>query len=328
MTYLNIFRKGAYGIVRNVYHQRESCFLALKYLINDERESLGSIIEEIRRESFILEKIQDIKSEKLLKFYGLKKDTKLKNSLVLMMESGEATVGDLLKLNLKFTTQEVLYILKDLIDQMVILQEHGICNRDIRPDNFMIVEGRKNELSVKLSDFGASCIVKGGVKNFIYIKELIEFTPFYAAPEVIEITDKTFDKIYYNPFQADIFSLGKSLPFMLKDGENSKEIEEIIALMLIKEPESRITPSQLQKKLQLPQYSDNMKVPIELQQYIIKFRKNRDQKLTLQDKLKKHLDDLNLYIEINDHDAAQQIVDIIEKILIQKKMMSIKMKNY
>ena len=155
LRYLEILGEGGFGIVRKAYDIQKTIFLAIKYLKMDKSKTL---IKEIAGEDFILNKIRQIKSPSLLQYYGLQKDPKSEENLMLVMESGETTLENLLKQNLKFNQNELFFILYDLTNQLVLLQLNGICNRDIKPDNFIIVKNPENgRYCFKVADFGIGC---------------------------------------------------------------------------------------------------------------------------------------------------------------------------
>lgn len=88
------------------------------------------------------------------------------------------------------------------------MHEQGVAHRDIKPENLLL--SHKNEL--KITDFGLSTVAQ---KNPLGMNRKIAKTmcgsAFYAAPEIwsLDITGP------YNPFDADIWSIGVVLYAML-----------------------------------------------------------------------------------------------------------------
>lgn len=74
--------------------------------------------------------------------------------------------------------------------------EHGLCHRDIKPQNILLKRGENGILSVRVADFGLSGFSGG--------------TPLYNPPE------STIGSI---PFASDIYSLGITMLFSMFESE-------------------------------------------------------------------------------------------------------------
>ena len=140
LKYLEFLGKGAFGVVQKAYDIRSCSFLAFKYCQPKESQSLEEVWEEIGPEDHILKKIEEIQNPCFLRYFGIKKDSLCEKNMVLVMESGEMTVEDLLKADIRLTVGEALYIFNELVDQFETLQQNGIANRDVKPANVIIVQ--------------------------------------------------------------------------------------------------------------------------------------------------------------------------------------------
>ncbi|CAK72854.1 unnamed protein product (macronuclear) [Paramecium tetraurelia] len=69
------------------------------------------------------------------------------------------------------------------------LHQLGFFHRDVKPENFVYINGPTNEMTIKLIDFG---LVKENKENSAYTN--INGTPFYMAPEVSEEGNRLFNK--------------------------------------------------------------------------------------------------------------------------------------
>ena len=104
------------------------------------------------------------------------------------------------KNNHPYTEEEIITIIKEIIDSLYYLQVNNIAHRDIKPRNILIYD---NNL-FKLADFGEAKVV-----NMIGNKELgtLRGTELYMAPVLFNSLDKE-DILEYNPYKSDVFSLG------------------------------------------------------------------------------------------------------------------------
>ena len=287
LKYLEILGEGGFGIVRKAYNIQTTSFLAIKYYKMDKSKSL---IENIIGEDFLLKKIKEIDNPLLLQYYGLKKDPKSEGNLVVIMESGETTLQNLIENNFTFSQDELLFILDNLVNQLVLLQKNGICNRDIKPDNVIIVKNsQNNDYNFKIADFGIGCYIETKNKFLISISQFSACTKKFASPEAMKIFKGDYDDWeFYDPFLSDVYSLGISLQIMMDSSQNNQELQEILKLMLVEQPQKRISLFQLQSLLKQKNFQSMMKFPDKIGKYISEWKTNKDKGITFERKLQKY----------------------------------------
>ena len=102
-----------------------------------------------------------------------------------------------------------------LSDALSFLHHHHIVHFDIKPANIFLDKYNR----VKLGDFGLSEEFKPGIKCLTF-----RGTQSYAAPEVIR-------RIPYDPYKADIYSLGLTLYFFITGKHVFKSYHSIQSFM-------------------------------------------------------------------------------------------------
>ena len=102
-------------------------------------------------------------------------------------------------MNLFYTENELLYIMKQIIKTLSLLQKNHITHRDIKPQNIMIVNGK-----FKLCDFGnGRKIRKEG-----YLIQKVGGSEMYMSPILFKGLHSKLPHVKHNTFKSDVFSLG------------------------------------------------------------------------------------------------------------------------
>ena len=217
---LETLGEGGYGKVRKAYNKKLEKYVAIKTFKIDDKKPIFDILEEIKFEDDLLMSVEMIrkkhKNSQFLEYYGIYKDPQgnKADSLLLEMESGIATLDDILSVGKSYNCEEIFYVLRRLVKGYSILQENGIANRDIKAQNIILVENGLEEDSgfdYRISDFGIGCKLPINCDS-LSSKEIKGLTKQYVSPEIIEILtlfskDKDFQQ-NYNPFKSDVYSLG------------------------------------------------------------------------------------------------------------------------
>lgn len=144
--------------------------------------------------------------------------------------SGETLAAEL-EQGKKFTAEQVRNIALQICEALIVLHEHGILHRDIKPGN-IIVQGS----SVWLIDFGAAK-AEGSTKEH---DTVILGTPGFAPPEQYGFT--TTDA------RSDIYAVGKTMEILCGSSRNAK-LCKIIAGCTAFDPQKRIASAAELKKL-------------------------------------------------------------------------------
>ena len=209
--------EGGFGSVRKAYNKRKNEFIAVKTFKNLEKLPPKMYNKIILEEARLLQSIEKIRLMKIdnyqyfLKFYGLYRNSAKTNTLILNMESGIATLEDVLRAGKKYPLSELLYVIKRITEALFLLEENGIANRDVKPSNIILVDNpfQENRYYYKISDFGLGCKLEKGVCT-VELEGLLGCTEEYAAPEVRKFCKKAINHKgdIYNPFLSDVFSLG------------------------------------------------------------------------------------------------------------------------
>ena len=188
--------------------------------------------------------------ENSVKFYL---DYEDENFYILVFEKCDETLESLLGRKQKFTSQEILDIMKGLNKVFKYMINNGLLHRDIKPKNIMIkyIDKDKTKYIPKITDYGFSRELKNGLAG-----TFIGSGP-YKAPE-IKINENGEETKYGN--KSDLFSIGVMMyelyfnkyPFgnslygiIYKDKKEKdcedKNLDDLINRLLIIDPEKRIS---------------------------------------------------------------------------------------
>lgn len=267
--WLDVLGEGSFGMVKKAYDVKVNGFIAVKF--QDTRKNPEESFEQIILEDHLLQTVEEIRKkdvqakEYLLKYDGIFSDSDAPETLIMQMESGCATVYDLLLAGKKYTCEEMMYLVPKITQGFLKLEENGIANRDVKPQNIILVEDNENKDNpgyfYKIADFGIGCHIKKAEseenkaqdEKFIGFNTCSAFTEAFAAPEL----DKLDEEDIYNPFLADVYSLGITFLKMIDirwtkslvlEGEfdssnelkeNYKSLIEVLKGMLQVNPEDR-----------------------------------------------------------------------------------------
>jgi serine/threonine protein kinase len=103
------------------------------------------------------------------------------------------------KTHIYYSEQELINIMKQIVNTFALLQKNLITHRDIKPQNIMIVDGK-----FKICDFGNARILK---KDGI-LYQRIRGSEMYMSPILFRGLHTKEAQVKHNTFKSDVFSLG------------------------------------------------------------------------------------------------------------------------
>ena len=243
--------KGGYGFVEKYFDYEKKEFVAFKFIKNDDSDEIAG---QIITEKCILEEVNKLHHPSFVKFYGLFLHSQT-NRFVFSMEYGLANMSKVLNImkdnDLKFEYENILYIVKILVNAFLSAQNSNIVNRDIKPSNIILTENKDGDLDWKIIDFGIGCILPEGVTK-IPLSTITGLTKSFVAPEInkfLKQPSKTeeipeyMENELYDPYKADVFSLGKTILDISKRNlsEFPQGLRELLKKMLEEDPKNRFS---------------------------------------------------------------------------------------
>ena len=160
-----------------------------------------------QKETQIFKMIEELNLSTNIKFYesgfdDLTLDGYTKKKMYIIIEYGSkgSLFDSLINTKSGFTEDVCQYILLNLINCVDALHKKGICHRDLKTENIVLVG---DNYDIKLIDFGFAAKYVDKENKPKLLKKSVG-TKYYAAPEILE------NKRYNGP-KADIFSLGAIL---------------------------------------------------------------------------------------------------------------------
>jgi serine/threonine protein kinase len=103
------------------------------------------------------------------------------------------------KYHMFYKENELMKIMKQIVETFSFLQKSRITHRDIKPQNIMIVNGR-----FKICDFGNARILK----KEGYVVQRIRGSEMYMSPVLFRGFHAKMPQVKHNTFKSDVFSLG------------------------------------------------------------------------------------------------------------------------
>ena len=166
-----------------------------------------SEISTFQKETQIFKMFEQLNIQTNVKFYessigDFTQNGQTKKKMYIIQEYGSkgCLFDALIKTKTGFTEDVCQYILLNLLNCVDALHKEGICHRDLKTENIVLVG---DNYDIKLIDFGFAAKYVDKENKPKLLKKSVG-TKYYAAPEILE------NKRYNGP-KADIFSLGAIL---------------------------------------------------------------------------------------------------------------------
>ncbi|CAD8098168.1 unnamed protein product [Paramecium sonneborni] len=216
---------GTFGQVFASLDQKTGKKYALKFIGYDDESDQDPEFKAAVREIVIMQTLSQTNCQGLLKIYDIYPCIKDDNKyLVIVMELCDCNLMELLKVRVeenktKWTDEELLYILHQLIEGFVIMKKHNVTHRDIKPQNILYCQADK---SYKIADLGGAKFLKPKQTQL----NTVRGSPAYWAPEIYFFCDLQKDKegrffvgkqhLNYDPYTSDVYSVGITFLLMRK----------------------------------------------------------------------------------------------------------------
>jgi serine/threonine protein kinase len=215
----------------------QRCSCALKIVDKNEfwrrvvkgRERADTLVRELSVQSTLTAKCGQIPT-----FLKLRSFFETSDNVVLELELLEGTdLFDYISQEGMLKEEEAALITQDILQSLEAMNRVGLAHRDLKPANILMCNREKDNVSVKVGDFGMS--------TFVGVDGLLRGrcgTPGYVAPEILTASSGVG---YGN--KVDMFSAGVILYVMLCGyepyyGESEKALVDANKLAIVDFPES------------------------------------------------------------------------------------------
>jgi hypothetical protein len=199
ITYIKSIGQGSFGVIYLVEEKNNRKQYALKrVLCND--------IDQILKHKNEFELSFSLNHPNLIKIYNIlfKYLDMTTYLLFVLMEKAETDWNSEIiqrkKENYYYTEDELINIMKQLVNVLVYFQKNNIAHRDIKPQNILIFDGN----IYKISDLGEA-------KNTNNINRVatLKGNQFFMSPSLFfSLKNNGNQKVRHNIFKSDVFSLG------------------------------------------------------------------------------------------------------------------------
>ncbi|XP_030514533.1 calcium-dependent protein kinase 18-like [Rhodamnia argentea] len=212
-------------------------------------------VEDVKREVKILQALTG--HENVVQFYNAFEDDSYVYIVMELCEGGELLDQILSKKDSRYTEKDAAVVVRQMLKVAAQCHLHGLVHRDMKPENFLF-KSKKEESSLKATDFGLSDFIKPGKK----FQDIVG-SAYYVAPEVLKrksgpesdvwsigvITyillcgrrpfwDKTEDGIFKEVLKSKPDFRRKPWPSI------SSSAKDFVKKLLVKDPRARLTAAQ------------------------------------------------------------------------------------
>jgi serine/threonine-protein kinase len=192
---------GGMGSVFEARHEVLGSSVALKFL-HPELARRQGLVQRFLQEARVSAKIQSLHVVRVTDVEQTGEGLPFIVMEFLNGKSLQALYEELYRNQKRLTFEDGLRYAMQILDGLEAAHEEGVVHRDLKPDNVMIVSGKRGESVVKLLDFGiAKLKINGELYKGLTRPGVIMGTPEYMAPEQVFSADQV-------DARADIFSCG------------------------------------------------------------------------------------------------------------------------
>jgi len=200
ISYIRPIGQGSYGVIYLVEEKNKKTQYALKSILCND-------LEQILKHKKEFELSYSLSHNNFIKIYNalFKYLDMTTYMLYILMERGESDwnteIENRAKINNYYTENELIKILKQLVDVLTYFQKNNIAHRDIKPQNILVF---KNNIC-KITDLGEA---KDAKKN-IQLATL-KGSQYFMSPNLFFAFkyNGSNHKVVHNIFKSDVFSLG------------------------------------------------------------------------------------------------------------------------
>ena len=204
-TYLDPIGEGSYGkiyLVQNTYNKTK--YAIKKIICHDLKE-----VKQIQREIELVHSKSHPNIMKIIKVQYKALDITTYSIYVLMelaISDWNKEIKRRAKKKLLYKENEIIYILNQIIDALLYLENEGIAHRDIKPQNILLFQNN----IFKVADFGEA-------KKFNDISQecTLRGSELYMSPILYNGLKLCQKDVIHNAFKSDVFSLSFCLIYAL-----------------------------------------------------------------------------------------------------------------
>ena len=197
------------GVIAKFYEPTTCRFLALKFYKDEE----SGVKYHVLLERMIMVEVLKVSASNFSQFQGIfhNKDS---NQFIFCLEYGSANIDEILGIRLQekkpYSCNEIAYILRILLESLRNLKKEAkIAHRNIKCENIIVLAESPNNWVYKIFNFGSACKLSSKNKSSTINFSLISsHCPLYEAPEVEQGWDLKNSLLEYDPFKADLYSIG------------------------------------------------------------------------------------------------------------------------
>ena len=197
--------QGSFGKIYLVQNSKNELF-TMKKLVYSEELDVQTVLKEYK----MCYKLKHPNVVKILGIYSNKLD-KTTYVVYVLMEVGltdwEKEIKKHIEKKLFYKEEELLNIIKQLIDVLSFLQKQNISHRDIKPQNILVF---KNNI-YKMADFGEAKQIENMTINLAC--NSLRGTELYMSPLLFNGLRTGQVDIRHNVFKSDVYSLGLCILF-------------------------------------------------------------------------------------------------------------------